>query len=277
MFTLNCRGRILVINEPVVMGIINTTPDSFYSGSRINLIDEVLARAETMIQEGAVILDLGGQSTRPGSHPVTEEEEKSRVLPAIEAIHRNFPEQVISIDSYYSGVVKEAVAAGASIVNDVSSGMIDDKLLDIVASEKLPYVLMHMRGNPQNMQQNTGYQNVNLEVFDSLNNKLAELKNRGITDVIIDPGFGFAKTIEQNFSLLKHLNIFSMMERPVMVGLSRKSTIYKTLDITAEEALNGTTVLHTIALLNGASILRVHDVKQAVEAIRLVSACQKKE
>ena len=277
MFTLNCKGRILVINEPVVMGIINTTPDSFFAGSRYNLTDDLLVRAEMMIREGAVILDVGGQSTRPGSHPVTEDEEKARVLPAIETISRNFPEQLISIDSFYSGVVKEAIAAGASIVNDVSAGSLDENLLDVVAAEKLPYVLMHMRGNPQNMQQDTKYENVSLEVFDSLNKKLSQLKNRGITDVIIDPGFGFAKTIDQNFTLLRQLNFFTMLERPLMVGLSRKSTIYKTLDISAEEALNGTTVLHTIALLNGANILRVHDVKPAVEAIRLVTACQKKE
>ena len=277
MFTLNCKGRILVIKEPVVMGIINTTPDSFFPGSRYSQTDDVLFRAETMIREGAVILDLGGQSTRPGSEPVTEEEEKARVLPSIEAISRNFPGQVISIDSFYSGVVKEAISAGASIVNDVSAGSLDENLLDVVAAEKLPYVLMHMRGNPQNMQQDTKYENVSLEVFDSLNKKLSQLKNRGITDVIIDPGFGFAKTIDQNFTLLRQLNFFTMLERPLMVGLSRKSTIYKTLDISAEEALNGTTVLHTIALLNGANILRVHDVKPAVEAIRLVTACQKKE
>ena len=277
MFTLNCKGRILVINEPLVMGIINTTPDSFFAGSRYHQTGDVLVRAEMMIREGAAILDLGGQSTRPGSDPVTEDEEKARVLPAIEAISRNFPGQIISIDSFYSGVVKEAIAAGASIVNDVSAGTLDEKLLDVVAAEKVPYVLMHMRGNPQNMQQETAYRNVSLEVFDSLNNKLSELNNKGIKDVIIDPGFGFAKTIEQNFTLLRQLNFFTAMERPLMVGLSRKSTIYKTLNISAEEALNGTTVLHTIALLNGASILRVHDVKQAVEAIKLVNACQKKE
>ena len=277
MFTLNCKGRILVINEPIVMGIMNTTPDSFFAGSRFNQTDDVLVKAETMIREGAVILDLGGQSTRPGSLPVTEDEEKARVLPAIEAISRNFPDQVISIDSFFSGVVKEAIAAGASIVNDVSAGSLDEKLLDVVAAEKVPYVLMHMRGNPQNMQKETEYKNVSLEVFDSLNKKLRELNHKGIKDVIIDPGFGFAKTIEQNFTLLRQLNFFKALERPLMVGLSRKSTIYKTLNISAEEALNGSTVLHTIALLNGATILRVHDVKPAVEAIKLVNACQKKE
>ena len=277
MFTLNCKGRILVINEPIVMGIINTTPDSFFAGSRYNQTEEVLLRAETMIRVGATILDLGGQSTRPGSHPVTEDEEKARVLPAIEVISRNFPEQVISIDSFYSGVVKEAIAAGASMVNDVSAGSLDEKLLDIVAAEKVPYVLMHMKGNPQNMQNETDYKNVSLEVFDSLNKKLRDLNSKGIKDVIIDPGFGFAKTIEQNFTLLRQLNFFKAMERPIMVGLSRKSTIYKTLNISAEEALNGTTVLHTIALLNGATILRVHDVKPAMEVIKLVNASQKKE
>jgi dihydropteroate synthase len=276
MFTLNCKGRILAIDEPIVMGIINTTPDSFYAKSRLRQTDDILARADKMIAEGATILDLGGQSTRPGSDLVTEEEEKARVIPAIDAITRRFPNQVISIDSFYASVVKEAADAGASIVNDVSAGSFDDKLLEIVAAEKLPYVLMHMRGNPRDMQSHTSYENVTLEVFDSLNKKLNELKQRGIFDVIIDPGFGFAKTIEQNFTLLRELNYFTMMEHPLMVGLSRKSTVYKTLQTVAEEALNGSTVLHTIALMNGASILRVHDVKEAVEAIKLVTAYKKK-
>jgi dihydropteroate synthase len=272
MFTLNCKGRLLVIDEPIVMGIINTTPDSFYSGSRANLTDDILRKAEQMIVDGATILDVGGQSTRPGSEQVGEEEELKRVLPAIEAIHKRFPEQIISIDTFYASVAKAAVASGASIVNDVSAGSIDENLIETVAQLQVPYVLMHMKGHPQTMQQNPGYTNVVLDVFDFLNFKVAELTKAGIHDIIVDPGFGFGKTIEHNFQLLRELSYFKQSGKPVMVGLSRKATVYKTLQITSDEALNGTTVLHTIALLNGASILRVHDPKEAIQAIQLVRA-----
>lgn len=272
MFTLNCKGRLLVIDEPIVMGIINTTPDSFFSGSRINLVDEVLEKAEQMISEGASILDIGGQSTRPGSNQIADEEELKRVLPAVEAIQKKFPEQIISIDTFYASVAKAAVEAGASIVNDVSAGSIDETMIHTVAALKVPYVLMHMKGHPQTMQQNPAYNNAVLTVFDFLSFKIAELTKEGIQDIIIDPGFGFGKTIEHNFQLLKELSCFKQLNRPVMMGLSRKATIYKTLQITPEEALNGTTVLHTIALLNGASILRSHDVKEARQAIQLVKA-----
>jgi dihydropteroate synthase len=276
MFTLNCKGSILSIVDPIVMGIINTTPDSFFAGSRATETDAVLSVAEKMIAEGATILDVGGQSTRPGSEKISADEEKLRVIPAIVAISSRFPGQVISIDSFYASVVKEAVDAGASIVNDVSAGTMDAGMLPLVAKQKIPYVLMHMRGNPQNMQSNTSYTNVTLDVFDSLNKKLHQLIELGINDVIIDPGFGFAKTIEQNFTILQQLEFFTRLERPLLVGLSRKATVYKTLDILPAEALNGTTVLHTIALLNGANILRVHDVRAAMEAIKLVGAVKKK-
>ena len=270
MFTLNCKGRLLVIDEPVIMGIINTTPDSFYSGSRAS-IEQVLHRAEKMIAEGAKILDIGGQSTRPNSERISSEEELKRVLPAIEAVHRRFPNQLISIDSFYASVVKEAVAAGASIVNDVSAGSLDEAMIETVASLKVPYVLMHMKGDPQNMQAHAVYENVSLEVFDYLNFRVAELTKAGIHDLIIDPGFGFGKTANHNFTLLRELEFFKQLKKPLMVGLSRKATIYKTLGLTPEEALNGTTVMHTIALLNGAEILRVHDVKEAAEIVKLVS------
>lgn len=269
MFTLNCKGRLLVIDQPIVMGIINTTPDSFYSGSRTNIIDDILFRTEKMINDGATILDVGGQSTRPKSEQISAEEELKRVLPAINAIHKNFPGQIISIDTFYSTVAKQAVDAGASIVNDVSAGTMDEKLLSTVAQLKVPYVLMHMLGKPKTMQQNPEYKNVTLEVFDFLNFKIAELIKLGIHDIIADVGFGFGKTFSHNFQLLRELSFFQQLNKPVMVGLSRKATIYKTLDITPEEALNGTTVMHTIALMNGANILRVHDVKEAVEAIKL--------
>lgn len=275
MFTLNCKGKLLVIDQPIVMGIINTTPDSFYSGSRTDVIDEILFRAEKMVSDGATVLDIGGQSTRPNSEQIPADEELKRVLPAIEAIHKKFPEQIISIDTFYSTVAKNAVDAGASIINDVSTGTMDAKLLSTVAQLKVPYVLMHMLGKPQTMQQNPEYKNVTVDVFDFLNFKVAELTALGIHDIIVDPGFGFGKATAHNFQLLRELSFFKQLNRPVMVGLSRKASVYKTLGITAEEALNGTTVMHTLALLNGANILRVHDVKEAMQAIKLCAAYKK--
>jgi len=277
MYTLNCKGRLLVLNEPIVMGIINATPDSFYSGNRIGGIDAVLQKTEQMIKDGADIIDIGGQSTRPNSKRISADEESERIIPFVEAIHKNFPQTIISIDSFYSAVVKKAVAAGASIVNDVSAGTIDENLVPTVASLKVPYVLMHMKGDPQTMQQNPAYNNVVLDVFDFLNQKINQLHSAGIVDIIVDPGFGFGKTIEHNFELLNGLNFFRQLSKPVLVGMSRKATVYKTLGINSGEALNGTTVLNTMALLNGASILRVHDVKEAKQAIQLVQALTKKE
>lgn len=275
MFNLNCKGRLMVIDEPIVMGIVNTTPDSFYSGSRINEVDEILFRAEKMISDGAAILDIGGQSTRPKSEQVSAEQELKRVLPAIEAVHKNFPEQIISVDTFYSKVALEAVNAGASIVNDVSAGTMDADLLSTVVQLKVPYVLMHMQGKPKTMQQNPQYKNVTLEVFDFLNFKIAELIQLGIRDIIIDVGFGFGKNASHNFQLLRELSFIHQLNKPVMVGLSRKATIYKTLGVTPEEALNGTTVMHTLALVNGARILRAHDVKEAVQAVQLYSVYKK--
>ena len=270
MFTLNCKGRLLVVDKPLVMGIINTTPDSFFSGSRQESVDAVLAKAETMIQEGATILDVGGQSTRPGSDKLTEEEELKRVIEPIAAINKKFPEIFVSIDTYYSTVATMAVAAGASIVNDISAGSIDSKMISTVAALKVPYVLMHMQGTPQTMQQQPVYENVTREVLDFLIMKVNDLQNSGITDIIVDPGFGFGKSIAHNFELLRNLPVFKMLNCPLLLGISRKSSIYKTLGTTTENSLNGTTVLHTIGLLNGASILRVHDVREAMETIKLI-------
>lgn len=277
MYTLNCKGRLLVINEPIIMGVMNVTPDSFYSESRVGGIDTVLRRAEQMVNDGATIVDIGGQSTRPNSQRISADEEIERVIPVVEIIHKHFPETIISIDTFYSSVVKEAVAAGASIVNDVSAGTIDENLVSTVASFEVPYVLMHMRGDPQTMQQNPSYTNVTLDVFDFINRKRIQLQQAGIKDIIIDPGFGFGKTIEHNFELLNGLDFFQQISMPVLVGFSRKATVYKTLGITPAEALNGTTVLNTIALLKGAFILRVHDVKEAKQAIQLLQALTKKE
>ena len=269
MFTLNCRGRLLTFDSPIVMGIINVTPDSFYSGSRQSTVDAALQKAEQMINEGATILDLGGQSTRPNSKQISAEEEAERVCPAIEAVHKQFPDAIISVDTYYHYVAEQAVYAGASIVNDISGGTLDSDMLFVVAKSKTPFICMHMKGTPENMQQHAVYENVTREVLDYFIQRIDVCKQAGINDVIIDPGFGFAKTITHNFELLRNLSVFKMLEKPIIVGLSRKSTVYKTLGVTAEEALNGTTVMNTLALLNGANILRAHDVKEAVEAIKL--------
>jgi dihydropteroate synthase len=272
MYTLNCKGRILAIEHPLVMGIINITPDSFFKDSRAIGIDEILMQAEKMLNEGADILDIGGQSTRPGSEKISADEELKRVIEPIRAITEKFPEAFISIDTYFSTVAKATVQAGASIVNDISAGSLDDNMMDTVAGLNVPYVLMHMQGTPQTMQQNPNYTDVTKEVLDFFIQKKSELNKKGICDVIIDPGFGFGKTIEHNFELLRNLSIFKMPEAPILLGISRKSMISKTLGIKTDESLNGSTVLNTIGLMNGASILRVHDVKAAREAVKLFEA-----
>ena len=274
MFTLNCKGRLLVIDKPIVMGIINATPDSFYSDSRQQNNDAVLKKAEQMLKEGATILDIGGQSTRPGSENLTADEELKRVIAPIEAIKANFPEAFISIDTYYSLVAKETVAAGASIVNDISAGSMDSEMISTVASLNVPYVLMHMQGTPQTMQHEPVYENVTREILDFFIKKADEFKKAGIKDIIIDPGFGFGKKIQHNFELLRNLSVFKMLNCPILLGISRKSFIYKTLNVSVEDSLNGTTALHSAGLLNGATILRVHDVKEAIETIKLISAYQ---
>lgn len=271
MFTLNCRGRLLVVDKPLVMGIINLTDDSFYSGSRFSGTDTILAQAEKMLKEGATILDIGGQSTRPGSIRISAEDELKRVIEPIAAIAQRFPESFISVDTYYSFVAEKAVAAGASIINDISAGSMDEKMIRTVSKLNVPYVLMHMQGNPAIMQQAPSYTDVVKEVLDFFIFKTDELRKEGIKDIIIDPGFGFGKTISHNFQLLKNLGALKMLGAPILAGLSRKSTVYKTLKVPVEESLNGTTVLNTIALINGASILRVHDVKEAKQIISLFS------
>jgi dihydropteroate synthase len=272
MYTLNCKGRLLVLDKPVVMGILNITPDSFYSGSRTETNDAILAKAEQMLNEGAAILDIGGQSTRHCSKRLTAEDELQRVLPAIEILKNHFPNCFLSVDTYHAKVAKEAVQAGADMVNDISGGEMDAEMVATVAALKVPFIAMHMQGTPDTMQQNPVYENVTREVIDYFIKKTEQYKAAGITDVIIDPGFGFGKTIAHNFQLLRELEVFQILKYPLLVGLSRKSTICKTLGITAEEALNGTTVLNTIAVQKGAAILRVHDVKAANEVIQLVQS-----
>lgn len=273
MFTLNCKGNLLTITQPIVMGIINTTPDSFYSSSQQQTTDAAVQKATQMLAEGATILDIGGQTTKPGSHEVGAEEEIKRVVPAIEEIIQQFPNAIISIDTYHAAVAQAAVQAGASMVNDVSGGLMDVAMLQTVAQLKVPYICMHMKGTPQTMQQNPVYKNVTKEVLDFFIERIETCRFAGINDIIVDPGIGFGKTIAHNFQLIKDLSVFSMLQKPVLLGVSRKSTIYKTLGSTANEALNGTTVLNTIGLQNGASILRVHDVKEAMECVQLVGAC----
>jgi len=275
MFTLNCRGKIIKVEKPLLMGILNINDDSFYAGSRFKTLEKIASRAEEMILEGADILDIGGQSTRPGSTRISEGDELKRVLPVIEMLTRKFGAVLLSIDTYYGSVARESVNTGASIINDISAGELDRGMLLVVASLGVPYVCMHMKGVPETMHRNVSYENIITEVLDFFINKINQCQQAGIKDIIIDPGFGFGKTIPHNFILLKNMALFKMLQKPIMAGVSRKSMIYKTLDKQAEDALNGTTVLNTIALQNGANILRVHDIKEAREAVSLTEALAK--
>ena len=272
MFTLNCCSNLLTIDSPIVMGIINATPDSFYKG---NIKDDILGLAAQMLSNGATILDIGGQSTKPNSTLHSAKEEMNRVLPFIKKINTAFPNALISVDTFYSEVAKAAVDVGATIINDISAGNMDKEMLKTVAQLNTPYVCMHMQGTPATMQQNPSYENSTKEVLDFFVKKINECKSAGVKDVVIDLGFGFGKTIDHNYTLLKNLSIFSMLDSPILVGLSRKSIVYKPLHTSANEALNGTTALNMIALLNGASLLRVHDVKEAKEAIDLFNIYKK--
>lgn len=270
--TLNIQGTLMDLSEPKVMGILNITPDSFYEGSRATEPSTILKQVEKMVAEGADFIDVGGYSSRPGSTDISEREELQRILPAIQAIQKEFPKTIVSIDTFRSEVAKQAVLNGANMVNDISSGELDANMLGVVATLKVPYIAMHMRGTPQTMTQRTTYENLIKDIADYFHQKLDQFQRLGIKDTIIDPGFGFAKTIDQNFEMLNHLEYFRLLGKPLLVGLSRKSMIWRTLKSSPEEALNGTTALHTIALIKGTSILRVHDVMEAVETIKLVQS-----
>jgi dihydropteroate synthase len=272
MFTLNCKGKLIIIDKPLVMGVVNVNNDSFYKGSRFQNLDAISNKVDRMIEEGADIIDIGGQSTRPGSERISADEELKRVMPFFEMLSKKHNKALLSIDTYDSAIAKEMVLAGASIVNDISAGEMDKKMLETVATLRVPFIAMHMKGVPETMHQSIQYENIVTDVLDFFINKISQCRDAGIADIIIDPGFGFGKTIAHNFQILKSLEIFKMLGKPVMTGISRKSTIYKTLDISADDALNGTTVMNTIALLNGANILRVHDVKEAREAVTLLQA-----
>jgi dihydropteroate synthase len=268
MYSLNCKGRLLRWNNPIVMGILNITPDSFYAGSRVQSNEILMNQAEKMLAEGASILDLGGLSSRPGAVEISVDEELQRVVPAIKLLAARFPSAIISVDSYRYKVAEAALTAGASMINDIGAGEFG-AMAELAAAEHVPYICMHMRGTPVTMQGLTTYDDVTKEVLDFFIKRRAQCIRLGLTDVILDPGFGFAKTTAQNFTLLRNLKLLAIAGLPLMVGLSRKATIYKTLNIKPEESLNGTTVMHTLALQGGAQILRAHDVKEAVEVIRL--------
>ncbi|MCF7561445.1 dihydropteroate synthase [Sabulilitoribacter multivorans] len=270
--TINCKGRLIDLSSPKVMGILNITPDSFYDGGQHKNEKDILVHVENLLNAGATFIDVGAYSSRPNADPVSEDEELKRITPIVNLILKQFPEILLSIDTFRSEVAKQCIEAGAAMVNDISAGKLDDNMLPTIASLHVPYIMMHMRGNPQTMQQKTDYENVVKDVLFYFSERITAAKALGIVDMIIDPGFGFAKTTEQNFELLNKLELFKMIEKPLLVGVSRKSMIYKTLETTAKEALNGTSVLNTVALQKGASILRVHDVKEAMECIKLVES-----
>ncbi|MFD0752027.1 dihydropteroate synthase [Mucilaginibacter calamicampi] len=274
--TLNAKGKLIDLSTPKVMGIINLTPDSFFEGSRNQSVDDALQQAEKMMNGGATFLDLGAYSSRPDADDISVQEELDRLLPAVEVIAGNLPTAVLSIDSFRAKVAEAAINAGAHIINDISGGQLDDEMFATVAKLKVPYILMHMKGNPKTMVQLAEYEDVFNEVFDYFNTRIHKLRQLGVNDVIIDPGFGFAKKPEHGYALLSRLAEFQQLGLPLLAGVSRKKMIYGTLGITADEALNGTTVLNTIALTKGASIVRVHDVKEAVQAVELFSMMNNK-
>ncbi|MCB7481424.1 dihydropteroate synthase [Christiangramia sediminis] len=266
---INCKGSLIDLSHPKVMGIINITPDSFYSGSRFESEKEILKQAEKMLTEGATFLDLGAYSSRPGADDISVEEELKRMIPAIELILKEFPEAVISVDTFRAKVANNSIQAGAAMINDISAGKLDQEMLSVIAENQVPYIMMHMKGTPQTMKDLNQYEDLTSEVLFYFSERIRAARELGINDIIIDPGFGFAKNIAQNFELLSKLELFNNLELPLLVGVSRKSMIWKKLNISANEALNGTTVLNTAALFKGANILRVHDVKEALECIKL--------
>lgn len=269
--TINCGGSLLNLSTPRVMGILNITPDSFYDGGRYTTEKQWIEQTEKMISEGASIIDIGALSSRPGSKEIDEKEELERLLPAVKTIARHFPKTIISIDTWRSNVAEKVVHEGAHIINDISGGLFDPQMFVTIARLNVPYIMMHTNGRPDMMQQDPQYKNLILDIIDFFSNQLATLRRLGVHDVILDPGFGFGKTLDHNYQLLANLPSFQLFELPILVGVSRKSMVQKLLNVSSREALNATTVLHTIALQNGANLLRVHDVKQAMEAIAIVN------
>ncbi|MAU63683.1 MAG: dihydropteroate synthase [Flavobacteriaceae bacterium] len=274
--TININGTLLDLSTPKIMGILNITPDSFYDGGEFNSDKKILNQVEKMIIEGVDIIDIGGYSSRPGAKEVNINDEILRVIPTIELIKNKFIDTIISIDTFRSEVAKKAINSGASIINDISAGDLDSNMFNCVAELKVPYIMMHMKGTPNSMQKNPTYQNVINEIVENLSKKLFSAKKAGIVDVIIDPGFGFGKTLDHNYCILNNLSFFKELDCPILVGISRKSMVYKLIKKNPENSLNGTTCLNTISILNGAKILRVHDVKEAKEVITLTNFLNKK-
>lgn len=267
--TINCKGRLVDLSAPKVMGILNVTPDSFFDGGKYKDENSILSQVETMLNAGASFIDIGGYSSRPGADFVSEREELQRVVPIVKLIIKHFPNTLISIDTFRSIVAEQSIYAGAAIINDISAGKLDDNMLVTIGRLGIPYIMMHMRGNPKTMQQLTSYDDLAKEIISYFAERISKAHAEKINDIIIDPGFGFSKTREQNFELLSNFELFKMLDKPILAGVSRKSMIYKTLNTTSGQALNGTTALHMVALQKGAKILRVHDVKEAMECVTL--------
>ncbi len=267
--TLNCNGKLIDLSTPKIMGILNLTPDSFFDGGKYRNEPEILGQVEKMLEEGATFIDVGAYSSRPGAAPVSLEEERSRMIPVVQRIIREFPETILSIDTFRSQVALASLNEGAAIINDISAGLQDEDMFRVVSEHGAPYIMMHMRGTPQNMQQHTDYKDLMTELMAYFSERIAKAREYHINDIIIDPGFGFSKTLEQNYELLKKTDLLHILELPILIGISRKSMIYKILDKTPQEALNGTTALNMVALQKGAQILRVHDVAAAVECVKL--------
>jgi dihydropteroate synthase len=269
--TINCKQNLIDVSSPKVMGILNITPDSFFDGGKYKNEPEILNQVDKMLYEGATFIDVGAYSSRPGAKHISEDEELKRIVPVINLLVKNFPEIIISVDTFRSKVAKETINSGAALINDISGGKMDAKMFETVANLQVPYILMHMLGTPQSMQLNPVYEDIVQEIISFFSEQIFKLHQLKLNDVIIDVGFGFGKTINHNFEILKNLSLFKNLDSPILAGISRKSMLYKTLDISAQEALNATTSANTIALLNGANILRVHDVKEAIEAVKIVN------
>lgn len=268
--SLNCNGRLLFLDQPIVMGILNLTPDSFFDGGSYQNEKQLLAKAEQFLSEGATILDLGAYSSKPNANHINEVEELDRLLPAINSIVRQFPKVILSVDTFRSNVAKQAVKHGAAIINDISSGDIDPEMFETIAQLNVPYIMMHMQGTPQNMQSKPNYRNITAEISKYFSAKINKLNKLGVNDIVLDPGFGFGKTTNHNYELFSKMDQLTLFEKPLLIGISRKSMIYKLLETDPENALNGTSALHSVALLKGADILRVHDVKKAIEVVKIV-------
>ncbi|SMC62198.1 dihydropteroate synthase [Cellulophaga tyrosinoxydans] len=268
--TINCKGNLIDLNTPKIMGVLNLTPDSFYDGGKYKNQKEIITQVTQMISQGATFIDIGAYSSRPGAEHVSETEELRRMTPIVALLQKEFPEILLSIDTFRSKVAEECIEFGAALINDISAGNLDVNMMETIAKHKVPYIMMHMKGTPQNMQQNSHYNNLLTEVINYFSEKIEAARSKKIIDIILDPGFGFSKTTAQNYELMENLNILKNTNKPLLVGVSRKSMIYKILETDAKNALNGTTVLNTVALLKGANILRVHDVKEAVECVKLI-------